>query len=431
MPKIIHVLDSQLHLIVYDYNSKTALADKRNGGITLKKKLSLKQIIIILAISLVHLNVMADNVIIPVAGNLFQDFPTANINVFNFILSGSSLVGGLSCLIFGKLMDRFAKKKLLIVAYVIFMIGGICGDLIHTAEYIAVMRALVGVGMGALNGIAIAIISDIFVDEELRSSAMGIFSAMQAVIGTILSYASGALAVINWTLVFRIYLAAIPAFFILIFLVPGDKAPVLVKEAKAAVKEKINWKKLIPLDLSFAAITTLHYAFFYQLSLVFAEKGIEDLGIIGIATALVTVGGFLLNLGFGRMYMKLKRFMPVFLYGFMAISYVMLIVIPGVPMALIASFVAGAAMGVSVSYYYMYCTVIVPPSRVPTSVSITTTTMYVACFFAPYITTALQSIMGVVTILEVMPVLTAMLAVGAVLALVLALRERKQNRVEA
>ena len=114
----------------------------------MKKKLSLKQIIIVLALSLVHLNIMADNVIIPVAGNLFQDFPEANINVFNFILSGSSLVGGVSCLVFGKLMDRFSKKKLMIVAFVIFMIGGIFGDLIHTAEYIAIMRALVGIGMG-------------------------------------------------------------------------------------------------------------------------------------------------------------------------------------------------------------------------------------------------------------------------------------------
>lgn len=396
----------------------------------MKKKLSIKQIIIVLALSLVHLNIMADNVIIPVAGNLFQDFPEANINVFNFILSGSSLVGGVSCLVFGKLMDRFSKKKLMIVAFVIFMIGGIFGDLIHTAEYIAVMRALVGIGMGALNGIAVAIISDLFIDEELRSSAMGIFSAMQAAIGTILSYASGALAVNNWTTVFRIYLAAIPALIILLIIVPGDKAPVQVQEVKETVKEKINWKKLIPLDLSFAAITTLHYAFFYQLSLAFAEKGIEDLGIIGIATALVTVGGFLLNLVFGRMYMKLKRFMPVFLYGLMALSFVILIVIPGVPMALIASFIAGACMGVSMSYYYMYCTVIVPASRVPASVSITTTTMYVACFFAPYITTVLQSIMNVGTILEVMPVLTAMLALGAVLSLILSLRDRKLNPVE-
>ena len=272
----------------------------------------------------------------------------------------------------------------------------------------------------------LAVNISVVVGDRLR----GVKGCICAAIGTILSYASGALAVNNWTTVFRIYLAAIPALIILLIIVPGDKAPVQVQEAKEAVKEKINWKKLIPLDLSFAAITTLHYAFFYQLSLVFAEKGIEDLGIIGIATALVTVGGFLLNLVFGRMYMKLKRFMPVFLYGFMALSYVMLIVIPGVPMALIASFIAGAAMGTSMSYYYMYCTVIVPPSRVPTSVSITTTTMYVACFFAPYITTALQSIMNVSTILEVMPVLTAMLAVGAVLSLILSLRDRKLNPAE-
>jgi MFS family permease len=201
--------------------SETAIGrNYENGGITMKKKLSLKQIIIVLALSLVHLNIMADNVIIPVAGNLFQDFPEANINVFNFILSGSSLVGGVSCLVFGKLMDRFSKKKLMIVAFVIFMIGGIFGDLIHTAEYIAIMRALVGIGMGALNGIAVAIISDLFIDEELRSSAVGIFSAMQAAIGTILSYASGALAVNNWTTVFRIYLAAIPALIILLIIVP-------------------------------------------------------------------------------------------------------------------------------------------------------------------------------------------------------------------
>ena len=77
-------LNHTLHLMLTI--SETAIGrNYENGGITMKKKLSLKQIIIVLALSLVHLNIMADNVIIPVAGNLFQDFPEANINVFNFI----------------------------------------------------------------------------------------------------------------------------------------------------------------------------------------------------------------------------------------------------------------------------------------------------------------------------------------------------------
>jgi DHA2 family multidrug resistance protein-like MFS transporter len=128
-------------------------------------------------------------------------------------LSGPALIAAFSGLLCGRLMYFISKKTLLIITVAIFMIGSIAGDFVHNPYYMAAMRTLVGIAMGALLVLAIAIISDLFTDEKKRSSAMGIFNGLMSAMGAVLGWISGMVGRgIEWRMVFRIYLATIPIF---------------------------------------------------------------------------------------------------------------------------------------------------------------------------------------------------------------------------
>jgi hypothetical protein len=110
----------------------------------------------------------------------------------------------------------------------------------------------------------------------------------------------------------------------------------------------------------------------------------------------------------------------------MAVSYWMLWSAASVPAALIANTLLGASYGLGVSYYMMYCTVIVPPVQIPFSISITATVLNIGAFLSTYCVTLLQNIIGTSTIVDVIPMLIVILAVGAVLSLVFSIVERKK-----
>jgi hypothetical protein len=80
--------------------------------------------------------------------------------------------------------------------------------------------------------------------------------------------------------------------------------------------------------------------------------------------------------------------------------------------------------GLGISYYMTACTLIVPPSQIPMSVSVTTMIMAIASFLSTYVSLLLQSVMGV-SITGIIPPLMIVLAIGAVLSLVLSFFEQK------
>jgi MFS family permease len=129
----------------------------------------MRNALIVETLGLSTMALMDDMVIIPVAENLFGEFFDVNPRMLNYILSGPARIGAFSSLLCGKLMSYINKKQLLIVSFIFFMIDGIGGDLIHNAYYIAIMRTVLGIGFGAVGVLAVAIISDVFIDEKTET----------------------------------------------------------------------------------------------------------------------------------------------------------------------------------------------------------------------------------------------------------------------
>jgi MFS family permease len=385
----------------------------------------IRNVLIVGTLGLCTMAAMGDMVIIPIAENLFRDFSGVNLGVLNYILSGPALIGALSALFCGKLMSYIGKKQLLVIAFILFMIGSIGGDLIHNAYYMAAMRTVVGIAFGAVGVLAVAIISDIFIDEKTRSSVMGIYNGMMAGVGALLGWVSGIVAAIEWTMVFRIYLASIPVFLMILFFIPsGKKINVAVETGPVETDEKMPWLKLLLLDGAFFVYTTIYCIVYYQISMVVTAKALGDVSFIGMLSALGTVGSLVLSFGFGLYYNKFKRFTPFVGFIGLVLGFFLLYIAETPVIAAISNTLLGGMYGLGISYYMTACTLIVPSSQIPMAVSITTMTMSVASFLSTYVSLLLQSIMGV-SITGIMPFLMIVLAIGAVLSFIAAIKNRK------
>lgn len=333
------------------------------------KSEKLRNTLLMLTLILSTMAVMGDMVVIPVAGNIFETYADVNVAVLNFFLSGPVLIGAVSGLVAGKLMQYISKKKLLIVAFGIFSIGAIFGNTIHSAYYMVAMRCLVGVGIGMVIVIAMAIIADVFVDENKRSTMMGIFNGGMAAVGAILSTVSGFIATMGWETVFSIYLASIPVFIMIILFVPADKLAAPGSEvfgnAVGTAEEKLPRTKVLALAGSVLIFNIIYCIVFYQIAMIVIEKGIGDVALIGTLSALGTVGSFLASFSFGSYYRALKRLTPVIGYGVMALSYTLLYFSTSSALAMVACTLLGATFGMGMSYFFMHCTMIVPESKIP------------------------------------------------------------------
>jgi MFS family permease len=360
---------------------------------------------------------------------LFHDFAGTNIAALNYILSGPRIVGALFSLLCARLMYVVSKKTLMIIGFAVFAVTSILGDAVHNPYYMVVMRSLTGAAMGITSVCAFAIISEVFTDRKTRSSMMGVYNAALSIVGAALGWAAGLAGAAEWRMVYRVYLAAIPVLLILIIFVPKDKisAGETVEGASTVGGEKIPRGKILLMEAAFIVYTTIYFGVFLQISMIATAKGLGGVSLSGALSALGTVGSMALSVSFGFYYNKLGRFTICIGFALMALSYWMLWSAASVPAALIATTLLGASYGLGVSYYMMYCTVIVPPVQIPSAISITTTVLNTGAFLSIYCATLLQNIMGVSTIVEVIPALIIILAAGALLSLILSIAERKKS----
>lgn len=207
------------------------MENKMSGG---------KMVLFLLTLFLTNIAIMADMVLVPAFGGIYETFGES-INLVNFIVSGPALICIVASLISGKMMQYINKKSLMIIGFALFTIGSIFGAAIEMPYYMAFMRILVGIGWGFVNVTAIAFIADIFPDEKKRSTMMGAFNAAQAAVGALIGLIAGFIATASWQSVFKVYWISIPILAMIILFMPQKSM-----EEKNCKKKKILRKNLYP-----------------------------------------------------------------------------------------------------------------------------------------------------------------------------------------
>lgn len=389
------------------------------------KKVRPGKILLMIALSLSTIALMSDMVIIPIADSLYSNY--SGVGIVNFILSGPALISAVVSAFAGKIIEKIGAKKFIIAGFGIFTAASVLIIFVNDEIITAICRVLQGIGMGTCSVVAMVLIAGHFVSEKVRSSMMGIYNGMMALMGAVLGMVSGIVAGSGWHNVFYIYLVSIPVFLCIILFIPADAhAESEAEEVKTGTgpSARMPWGIVIRTAVGFFVYNVIYCVIYYQISVIMAEKGIKDVAVIGAMSSLGTVGSFIACSLFGIYFGRLKRFTITLGFILQIAFFAVIYMTSSAAAGCIACVFLGAAYGLGITYYMTYATMIVPKEHVPMSSSIVVFAMGISTFLASYLPYGLQAVLGVDTIGAIIPVLIAVLGAGAVLSIFFGIKER-------
>jgi len=149
----------------------------------------------ILSISL--LTVMAGAAMSPALGSISRAFPDASPQLIKMVLSLPAVMIILFSIVSGQLTSFISKKMILITGLIIYLVGGLGAAFTGTVYQLLLFRALLGIGVGLLTPLSVAVIADFFEGHE-RAQMVGLAPAVSCLGGVIANFAGGFLAEISW-----------------------------------------------------------------------------------------------------------------------------------------------------------------------------------------------------------------------------------------
>jgi len=135
----------------------------------------------------------------------------------------STLALAASVITTGLLADRLGRRKVLMAALVLAIIGDLIVALAPTSGFFLAGRAVAGVGLGAIFGAAFAYLRAVVPADKIPG-AMGIFGASIGVFTLVFTFVGGSLSGIDWRLAFiLIPIVCLISFFLVPLILPAQE----------------------------------------------------------------------------------------------------------------------------------------------------------------------------------------------------------------
>ncbi|MEU0571586.1 MFS transporter [Nonomuraea sp. NPDC005983] len=119
-----------------------------------------------------------------------------------WVVSGYALGFGGFLLLGGRLADLFDRRRLLLGWLVVFVVASLVGGLTSEGLFLVIARLVKGVSAGFTAPVAMALLLDTFREERARNRALGTFLAISSSGFSLGLVFGGALAQLDWRLVF-------------------------------------------------------------------------------------------------------------------------------------------------------------------------------------------------------------------------------------
>lgn len=183
------------------------------------------QRILIAILTILQFTVVLDFAVMAPMGSLLMRELDITAPQFGYLVSSYAIAAGTSGFLLAGFVDRFDRKRILLILYAGFIIGTLLCAVAPNYQFLFIARLIAGLFGGVISGVSFAVITDIFKYEE-RGRVMGFvqmaFSGSQILgipIGLYLAvkwswhvpfYLIVGLATINWFLIYR-FMNAIPS----------------------------------------------------------------------------------------------------------------------------------------------------------------------------------------------------------------------------
>lgn len=312
----------------------------------------------------------------PALQSISQAFPGAGYQIISMIVTLPALMLAVMPIFYPKLVQLFKKRWILILAAILFIVGGIGPAFINSSIYIILFfRLLIGMACGIFMPLCVDLIVDFFEGNE-RAKMVGWSSAFTGLGGVIFQMLGGWLASYHWSYCFFAYVIAIIFLMFPVFMLPEPPREKKMAEVQNDVKGKVKTPLSVWVTGLFLCLFwMLAYVIITNASTVLITEGIAIQSQVGLIFSFMTLGTVISSGFFGKILEKLgyiilplgmlvaalsmiTAFMAhtigVFIVAMFLLGFSSGIVTPGI-MERNTSLVsyAGGTKAVSISYLYL------------------------------------------------------------------------------
>jgi MFS family permease len=352
-----------------------------------------------IALALSSMCTLGDMVINPIAAALYDVFAGQSEALINFGITGPALVGLPFGILAGVLCDRMDKKLVMVVGFAIFVVSACFGGVDNLPLFVTLRCFATGVGWGITNTAALSILAVMYKDEAEHGKFVGWYNMVMSVMGAIMAFVAGILAVDGWTHAFWVYYISVPVLIMLIVFLPSMKPVAKTandddSDTEAETVEAGWWKPLIPLTIQVFFAALGFFVSLYMVGLYVTGAGIGDEAFIGTLSSISTIATAITSVVFGTLYAKFKN--AVYLPGLfiMGACYLVMSFFPSQACAVICIALLGLLWPTYFCYFYTRCTELVPASKAGTATSIVALSDGLAATLCSYLLTFCMSITG-------------------------------------
>ncbi|MDX8141695.1 MFS transporter [Lentzea sp. BCCO 10_0061] len=350
----------------------------------------LPQLLVLLAAS--SLSVLGAVLIAPVLPQMsahFADVPGVGILV-PLVLTVPALVIGLTAPFAGVIVDRIGRVRILLVALVVYAAAGTAPLWLDDLGSIIASRVVVGVCEAAIMTSATTLIGDYWTGDR-RNRYLGLQATVATISATAFIAAGGALGVGGWRAPFWMYLVS------LILVVPAARLLWTVGESssgEASVRVPLPWRTLVVPCLVSVVGGAVFYALIVQLSFVLNGIGVTSSGMIGAATAVMSIATAIGAALFGKLIRLGRRTLLPAEFALAGTGLVVVFATSSLPVILAGAMITGFATGVLLPTLLTWAVDRLDYAARGRGTGLWTGSLFVGEFFSPLVIAAFAAATG-------------------------------------
>ncbi|WP_030442334.1 MFS transporter [Actinoplanes subtropicus] len=326
------------------------------------------------------------------------------------VLTVPALIIGLTAPFAGVVIDALDRKRLLLVALLVYAVAGTAPLYLNSLGAIIASRAVVGLCEAAIMTCCTTLIADYWSGPR-RSRYLGLQTLVATLAATVFLALGGALGNAGWRTPFWVYLIA------LVLVAPMARLlwqP--LSGPRPAKLPPIPWRQLLVPCLFTLVGGTVFYALIVQLSFVLNDLGVSSSAAIGGVSAAMSVATAAGSASFAKLSRQRPRVLLPLAFGLAAVGLGIVYVAGNVTVVTAGAMVTGAGTGLLLPVMLTWTTNRLRFAERGRGTGLFTGFLFVGEFASPLLVAAFKGGVG-----GLQPALGVLGAVSAALAVLAAL----------
>ena len=324
----------------------------------------------------------------------------------------------------GSVMGKKLKyRTLAILSGFLYVIGGCAPALFDNYAGMLVCRAILGFGLGLMAPLGNALIVGNYKGQK-QASLLGYGTLFMNGGGIILQMLGGALADVNWQLVFWGHAFGLIGLFMAFFLPEPDAPAPAPEAAKSGKKEKMG-KTVWVIAILFVLFNVLNYPVMLNISGLFVARQAGTAATAATALSMYTVAGCVAGLVFGTVFKFAKRWCVALGYILCGLGALCVYVGQNAVIMTLGLILIGFGFSTIMPAFFAWVGVVTPASTVAGAISICMAFTNLGAFISTFWLQFLDLVFGESVLSGIMIEIVVFLIIGVIFLIYSPFREKK------